>query len=60
MKRITQHPLFPLPKVYVPMVAGWIAFATQVIAVGSVSRVALAQLVASTGYAIIGWATPQG
>ena len=58
-KRITDHPLFPLPKVYVPLVAGWIQFAQLLIATGQVSRVSLSVLVATTGYALIGYATPR-
>jgi hypothetical protein len=60
MKRITSHPLFPLPKVYVPLVAGWINFAAQVVATGQAGRIQLAQLVATSGYSVIGYLAPNG
>ncbi len=58
MSKLTKHPLFPVPKVYVPVVAGYINVAAQAVAFGVISRAQLAQLVIVTGYALIGWATP--
>jgi hypothetical protein len=59
IKRLTEHPLFPVPKVYVPTVAGWIAALQVYIATGTFDRLTLSLLVSSTLYAVIGWATPK-
>lgn len=60
MRRITKHPLFPVPKVYVPFMAGVITLAAEIVRTGIVDRVRLAELVVVGGYAVIGYATPSG
>lgn len=59
-KKLTDHPLFPLPKVYVPLFSSWVAFVGEVIATGVVGRVQLATLFSGTAYALIGYFTPLG
>lgn len=58
LQRIANHPLIPVPKVYVPTTAGWIAALQVYIATGTFNRLTLSLLIASTLYALIGWATP--
>ena len=60
MRRITKHPLLPVPKVYVPASAGVIALVSDVVATGVLDRTKAAALVVVVGYALIGWATPTG
>lgn len=60
MKRITKSPLLPVPKVYVPFVAGVIGLASDVVATGVIDRSRIAALIVVGGYALIGYATPSG
>lgn len=52
--------LIPVPKVLVPAAAGFVALVGKAIATGEVNRDELAALWVIAGYALIGWATPEG
>lgn len=51
--------LKPVPKVYVPGLAGLGGVAISWIATGEFDRIELAGAVGSVYYALIGWATPE-
>ena len=52
-------PLIPVPKVLVPVVAGAFYLAGRWVATGEFDREEAGALVALTGYAAIGWSTPE-
>lgn len=57
-RRISSHPLFPLPKVYVPLFASYINAGQVLITTGHVDKLTLSLLFAGTAWGAIGYATP--
>jgi hypothetical protein len=57
--RAAAAPLIPVPKVMLPAAAGLVSIVGQWVATGVFSRIQLAQLVLTAGYAAIGWIAPR-
>lgn len=58
-RRARAKALLPVPKVLLPTLAGCVNVAGQWVATGNFSRVQLAQLVVTGGYALIGYFSPR-